>query len=130
MLNEAATRAIPTKTAQNMCPGIHDGTPFTTSCRNTKCCMPKNASGHAKNNGPNEITLSSPWVRNAPFLNVRKAPNRNNARAKQCSQNELPVYQEAPVHTPRFVAVKLMESKVGPRRIANFRHASNVSLPE
>jgi hypothetical protein len=87
--------------------------------------MPKNASGHAKNNGPNAITLSSPCVPDAPFLNVRKAPNMKSAAAMRCSQNELPVFQDAPVHAARLVEVRLMESKVGPRFIANCRHVSS-----
>lgn len=68
MLKPAERSAKPIKYAQNMCAGIHAGTPWEIAREFVRCSAPNTASGTAKKIGPNTITFSSPLAARKDFL--------------------------------------------------------------
>src|SRR5580698_6239082 len=60
MLNDAASKAKPTKYAQNKCHGTYEGTPIWMNCAAERCSAPKTARGSAKHKLLKTTTLSRP----------------------------------------------------------------------
>ncbi len=54
-------RQVPTKSAQNMCPGSHAGTMPAKIVAAVKCSVPNTAKGTAKKTGPRTTILSRPF---------------------------------------------------------------------
>src|SRR5580704_1636307 len=68
MLAPAERSAKPIKYAQNMCAGIHAGTPCEIARELVRCSAPNTASGTAKKMGPSTMTFSSPLAARKDFL--------------------------------------------------------------
>lgn len=86
MLSEATIRAVPTSHTQNRCPGIQDGTAFTTASWRAKCRIPKIANGTAKNSAPNRMNAA-----------LRRAFPVRKTNDKECSHNETFLSHETPI---------------------------------
>jgi len=77
MLNDAASKAKPTKYAQNKCHGTNEGTACWMNCAAERCSAPKTANGMAKHKLPRATILSRPRAFVISVFAAHSAINRS-----------------------------------------------------